>query len=199
MGTSALWPPLTPAKGRWELGSSHSPWTVPGGNKGVSGVENPYGIGIPGEAGEVWALGAAQPWGGGVRIHVGVSVKIPGGTGGKAGDGPCSQAAPQGLPSGSAPSVPGGVLLLLTEAPSWSPRDCFGGELPSLTCSITTFCHTGGQAGGSTQKCLLGVTGDSSAVSWGHWRHFGPDLYLLPVKDPRASLELTLSQPLHGP
>lgn len=61
--------------------------------------------------------------------------------------------------------APGRVLVLLTEA--WSPRDCFGGELLPLTYSVVTFCHTGGQAGGSTQKCLLGVTGDTSAVTQG--------------------------------
>lgn len=195
-------PPTWP-RGGWEaqLRSRHSLWIVPGGNKDVTGVENPCGIGIPGEAGELWALGAAQPWGDGSRICVGVGVKIPGCTGGKGRGWSLFPDCFSGSPC-SAPALqraPGGVWVLLTEAIPWSPGDCWG-KLPSSAYSVMNFCHTGGQAEGGTQKCFLRVHRRPLSCHPGSqeefWTKASPAAC---VEDPRASLELTLPHPLHGP
>lgn len=192
--------PASLPRGGWRLRSSHSPWTVPRGNKDVSGVENPYGIGIPGEglgtgccsAPECWGQDPCRcqckdPW---VHRWEGWGwCLFP----------DCSSGSPLWLSSLS-PSVPGGVLLLLTEALFWSPRGCFGGGIAFFNLFCCDFLPHWGPGWGE----------HSEMSSWSHRRPLSCHLGSLEefwtralpaacVEDPRASLELMLPQPLHGP
>lgn len=63
-----------------------------------------------------------------------------------------------------------------------------------------TFCHTGGQAGGSTQKCFLRVHRRPLSCHPRSQEEFQTKTSPAAcVEDPGASLELTLPHPLPGP
>lgn len=127
---------------------------------------------------------------------------------GRAGAGPCSQVASQGLPAGLAPALqkaPGRCFGVTDCGESCSPRMVTKGPFWETTGGFAffslfhlTFCHDGGQAGhrlegGAPQKCpssqSMQETPQPSPRH--HRRGFGLENHqLLFWKDPKASLEL---------